>query len=88
MVVIEATAEVPRGKLRERFPVAWVLCVRDGKIVSIRGFTSWSKARDAAGLIGGVRPDAEREFSLGHGWLLAAARRLVGGVPRPAFASA
>lgn len=88
MVVIEATAEVPRGKLRERFPVAWVLRVRDGKVVSLRGFSSWTRARETAGLVGGVQPDAEREFSLGHGWLLAAARRLVGGVPRPSVAPA
>jgi DNA-binding NarL/FixJ family response regulator len=88
MVVIEATAEVPRGKLRERFPIAWVLQVRDGKVVSLRGFTSWTRARETAGLVGGVQPDAEREFSLGHGWLLAAARRLVGGAPRPSVAPA
>jgi CheY-like chemotaxis protein len=88
MVVIEATAEVPRGETRERFPVAWVLRVHDGVIVSIRGFTSWGQARESAGLVEGVYPDAEREFSLGHGWLLAVARRLARALaPTPALAA-
>ncbi|MFL5845009.1 MAG: response regulator [Solirubrobacteraceae bacterium] len=74
-VVIEATAEMQRDEIRERFPVAWVLRVRDGKIRSIRAFTSWSAGREAAGLTPGVTPTAERDFGLGAGWVFAQARR-------------
>jgi DNA-binding NarL/FixJ family response regulator len=76
-VVIEATAEVARGSSRERFPVAWVVRVRDGKIRSVRAYASWSEGRDAAGLTRGVTPTAERELGLGAGWIFAVARRLV-----------
>jgi DNA-binding NarL/FixJ family response regulator len=86
-VLIEATAEVPRGSTRERFPIAWVLRVRDGKIRSVRVSTSWSEAHQAAGLTPGVTPTAEREFRLGAGWIFAIARRLPGRSPRPALAT-
>lgn len=76
-VVIEATAEVPRNGVRERFPIAWVVRVRDGKIRSVSAFTSWSQGHAAAGLTAGVTPTAARELGLGAGWIFAAARRLV-----------
>lgn len=76
-VVIEATAEVPRGGTRERFPVAWVLRVRDGKVRAVRVFASWSQAHEDAGLTAGVTPTAEREFGLGAGWIFLIARRLL-----------
>jgi CheY-like chemotaxis protein len=84
-VVIEATAEVPRDGGRERFPVAWVLKVRDGKIREVRVFSSWSAAHHAAGLTPGIEPTAEREFGLGAGWVFATARRLFA-PRRPALA--
>jgi CheY-like chemotaxis protein len=77
-VVIEATAEVPRGERRERFPIAWVVRIRGGKIRSIRAFASWSEGRTAAGLTPGVTPTAERDLGLGAGWIFAVARRLAG----------
>lgn len=75
-VVIEATAEIPRGDTRERFPIAWVARVRDGKIRSLRSYTSWSAAHEAAGLTPGIEPTREREFSLGAGWVFAVRQRL------------
>ena len=75
-VVIEATAEMPRGGLRERFPVAWVLRVRDGKIREVRAYRSWSAAHEAAGLTPSIEPTAERELGLGAGWVFSVARRL------------
>lgn len=75
-VVIEATAEVPRNGGRERFPVAWVLKIRDGKVRESRVYSSWSSAHHAAGLTPGIEPTAEREFGLGAGWVFAMARRL------------
>jgi DNA-binding NarL/FixJ family response regulator len=74
-VVIEATAEVERGEVRERFPVAWTLRVRNGRIVSSRAFRSWSDAHGAAGLTASVEPTAQREFGMGAGWIFAVARR-------------
>lgn len=76
-VVIEATAEIPRGSARERFPIAWVVQVRDGKIRSVRAFGSWSEGRTAAGLTPGVTPTAERGLGLGAGWIFAVARRVL-----------
>lgn len=70
-VVIEATAEVPRDGVRERFPIAWLLRVREGRIRSVRIFGSWSDAHEAAGLTPGVTPTAERELGLGAGWVFA-----------------
>jgi CheY-like chemotaxis protein len=81
VVVIEATAEIPREDYRERFPVAWTVRVHDGKVADIRTFRSWADARAAAGLTGGIEPTGQREFGLGAGWLLAAARRFLR--PRP-----
>lgn len=81
-VVIEAAAEVPRGEIRERFPIAWMLHVGDdGKIDRIRVYRSWSQARRAAGLHDGVEPTAERELSLGAGWIFAVIRRVLGRRP-------
>jgi len=77
IVVIEATAEVPRGSSRERFPIAWVVHVRDGKIRSVRAFGSWSAGRAAAGLTPDVTPTAERDLGLGAGWIFSVARRLL-----------
>ena len=76
-VVIEATAEMPRGSVRERFPIAWVVRVRDGKIRSVRAFASWSQGRSAAGLTPGVTPTAERDLGLGAGWIFSVARRVL-----------
>lgn len=75
-VVIEATGEIGEGEQRERFPIAWVLRVRNGRIRESHTFRSWSEAHDAAGLTPGVTPTAEREFGLGAGWVFALARRL------------
>jgi CheY-like chemotaxis protein len=76
-VVIEATAELPRGDVRERFPVAWVMHVTaEGRIDSIRSYRSWSEGRRAAGLAGNVEPTAERDLGLGAGWIFAVAQRL------------
>jgi CheY-like chemotaxis protein len=86
-VVIEATAEVPRGDVRERFPIAWTVRVREGKIRAVRASTSWSEAHEVAGLTPGVTPTAEREFGLGAGWIFSVARRLLGIPGRPAYAS-
>src|SRR4051794_13153966 len=87
-VVIEAAAEIPRGDVRERFPVAWALHVDDaGRIDRIRAFRSFSQARREAGLIEGVEPTAERELGLGAGWIFAVIRRTLGGrVSLPAYA--
>lgn len=76
-VVIEATAEIPRGSSRERFPIAWVVQVRDGKIRAVRAFGSWSEGRATAGLTPGVTPTSERELGLGAGWIFAVARRVL-----------
>src|SRR3954471_14720585 len=58
-VVIEATAELPRGDVRERFPIAWELHVTtEGRIDRIRALRSWSDARRSAGLTGNVEPTA------------------------------
>lgn len=75
-VVIEATAEMPKGDVRERFPIAWVARVRAGRIQSLRSYASWSAAHEAAGLTPGIEPTGERVFSLGAGWVFAARRRL------------
>jgi hypothetical protein len=87
-VVIEAAAEVPRGEVRERFPVAWALHVNaGGKIDRIRTYTSWSQARRDVGLRDNVEPTAERELGLGAGWIFSVARRVLGRlslVPAPA----
>jgi len=88
-VVIEATAEVPRGSSRERFPIAWVVQVRDGRIRSVRAFGSWSQGRAAAGLTPGVTPTAERDLGLGAGWIFSVARRvLIRRGPRTELATA
>ena len=84
-VVIEATAETGEGEHRERFPIAWLLRVRDGKIRELRSFRSWSAAHDAAGLTRSIEPTAEREFGLGAGWVFALRHRFA---RRPALASA
>ncbi|MCW2992415.1 MAG: cheY [Solirubrobacterales bacterium] len=76
-VVIEATAEMPRDGVRERFPIAWVVRVRDGKIRSVHAYGSWSQGREAAGLTPGVTPTAERDLGLGAGWVFAVARRML-----------
>ena len=76
-VVIEATAERPRGDVRERFPVAWTLHVSDdGLIERVRAYRSWSEARRAGGLADNVEPTAERELGLGAGWIFAVFERL------------
>lgn len=77
-VVIEAAVEVPRGEYRERFPIAWLVRVRDGQIVRISAHRSWSEAHRAAGLEPGIEPTGRRELSLGAGWIFAVARRLLG----------
>jgi CheY-like chemotaxis protein len=77
-VVIEAAAEVGEGEARERFPIAWVLRVRDGHIREIRAFRSWSAAHDAAGITASIEPTSVRELGLGAGWIFAQARRLLG----------
>lgn len=84
-VVIEAAAEVGEGDHRERFPVAWVLRVREGRIREIRAYRSWSAAHEAAGLTASIEPTAVRELGLGAGWIFATARRLFA---RPAPAPA
>lgn len=76
-VVIEATGELGEGDRRERFPIAWVLRVRQGRIREVRTFRSWSDAHDAAGLTSSIEPTGERELGLGAGWVFALARRLV-----------
>ena len=86
-VVIEGTAEVPRGPEPERFPVAWVMRIRDGKIRSSRTYRSWSEAHEAAGLTTSVTPTGERSHGRGAGWLKSVARRALGGPGgRPAVA--
>jgi uncharacterized protein (TIGR02246 family) len=85
-VVIEATAERPRGGVRERFPVAWVLHVtEEGRIDRIHAYSSWSAGRRAVGLFGNVEPTAERDLGLGAGWIFAVAERL--GLRRAAAAT-
>lgn len=86
-VVVEGTAEIERGEQRERFPIAWVLRIRDGKIRSTRTFRSWGDAHEAAGLTASVTPTGERAHGRGAGWLMAVARRALGpGTGRPATA--
>jgi CheY-like chemotaxis protein len=84
-VVIEAAAETGEGEARERFPIAWVLLVRDGLVREICAYRSWSAAHDAAGLTASIEPTAVRELGLGAGWVFAQARRLFGrATPAPA----
>lgn len=87
VVVVEGTADLPSGDRRERFSVSWTVRVKDGKVTHIRGFRGWDEAHRESGLPGGSPPTEEREFSRGHGWLLSAGRRLLGGpAPRSALA--
>ena len=79
-VVIEGTAEIERGAQRERFPVAWVLRIRDGKIRSSKTYRSWGEAHEAAGLTSSVTPTGERSHGRGAGWMMAVRRSLGGGV--------
>jgi DNA-binding NarL/FixJ family response regulator len=76
-VVIEATAEVERNGSRERFPIAWVVRIRDGKIRSVHAYSSWSAGRAAAGLTPGVTPTAVRNLGLGAGWIFSVVRRVL-----------
>lgn len=66
-VVLLATAAAPRRTADgqsyiERFPIAWVIRVRDDKITSVRAFSSWEEAKRSAGL--GERDPAPLERKL------------------------
>jgi CheY-like chemotaxis protein len=80
VVVVDGLSELARGDELERFPVSWTVRVRDGKVIELHGFRDWDDALSHAGAKG-TRPTEEREFSRGHGWLLAAGRSLLGGGP-------
>jgi CheY-like chemotaxis protein len=76
-VVLLATAAVPRQmpdgtRYTERFPIAWVVGVRNGKVASIRTCSSWEEAKSAAGMERGRAPDLERKLARGAWrWALA-----------------
>lgn len=75
-VVLLAMVSIPRAggdgrPYTESVPAAWVVEVRDHRIVSFRTFAGWEDARRAAGLGGDVAPLAERNVSL---WSFAVGR--------------
>jgi DNA-binding NarL/FixJ family response regulator len=79
VVVVDGVADITQGEEHQRFPVSWTIRVRDGKIVELHGFRDWDDARRHAGGDLAAPPTQEREFSRGHGWLLAATRSVFGG---------
>lgn len=86
-VVIEGSADIPRGGDLEHVPVAWVLQIRDGRIRASHTFPSWQAAREAAGLTLSVTPTAEREVREDGRWRALLAERLrLPALPRPAVA--
>jgi CheY-like chemotaxis protein/ketosteroid isomerase-like protein len=67
-VVLLATAAMPRRMADgqsyiERFPVAWVITVRDDKIVSAHIYRSWEDAKGAAGVPDRDEAPLERKLS-------------------------
>ena len=67
-VVLLATAAMPRRMADgqsyiERFPVAWVITVRDDKIASAHIYRSWEDAKTAAGMPNNGKAPLERKLA-------------------------